>query len=300
MNIKALQNTVTAKLGRQVLVAQKHSPVLLFAAGVVGVVTTVVLASRATLKLEEVLEEGQHLRAKVEVNVHPDYSEQDRKKDLTLVYAKTAINVAKLYAPAVVVGAVSIGALTGAHVILSRRNFALTAAYAALDKGFKIYRERVVSELGPEKDREFRYGVETREIVEETKTGPVVKEVKIAGPAGSSIYAKWFDETCPNWSPQPEYNRMFLKAQQNYANDLLLARGHVLLNDVYEMIGIKRTSAGCVVGWVLSKGGDNFIDFGIFDGTDYSVRDFVNGYRNTILLDFNVDGVVYDRISKEA
>lgn len=296
--LNTIKTLVTSKAARQVLKVQKHSPILLFSAGVIGVVGTVILASRATLKLEEVLEEGQRNLAKVQILIHQDYSEEDRKKDLGLCYLKMTVNVAKLYAPAVLVGAASIAALTGAHVVLSRRNMGLTAAYAAVDQAYKEYRRRVIGEYGEDKDREFRYGVTSRDIVEDTPEGPVVTQLKSFDPNVFSPYARFFDELNPNWSRTPEYNLLFLRCQQNYANDLLHSRGHLFLNEVYDMLGAERSRAGAVVGWVISKNGDNFVDFGIFNGKNPKAIDFVNGQEGAILLDFNVDGVIFDKIKE--
>ena len=86
---------------------------------------------------------------------------------------------------------------------------------------------------------------------------------------------------------------MFLKQQQSYANDLLKSRGHLFLNEVYDLLGIQRTKAGNIVGWIYDEKnpvGDNFVDFGIYDINRPKNRDFVNGYERTIILDFNVDG----------
>ena len=89
---------------------------------------------------------------------------------------------------------------------------------------------------------------------------------------------------------------LFLRTQQNYANDLLKARGHLFLNEVYSMLGIPHTSAGAIVWWTIGAGGDNYVDFGIFTRDSQVVREFVNGYERSILLDFNVDGVIWDMI----
>ena len=70
MNLNTIKTVITSKLGRQVLTVQKHSPALLFGAGVVGIVGTVVLASRATLKLEEVLEKAQKDLSQAKELVH--------------------------------------------------------------------------------------------------------------------------------------------------------------------------------------------------------------------------------------
>lgn len=299
MNLKALATTVSSTVGRQLLKGQKHSPTILFAGGVVGVITTTVLAARATLKLEEVLDhsaKNRELADDLLSQNRKDYTADDHQKDVAYIKVKTAVNIAKLYGPTVILGLVSIGALAGSHNILSKRNAALTAAYGAMKKGFDEYRKRVVDELGEDKDREFRYGSESREIVEETETGPQTRTVQRAK-HGSSIYARLFGQDSSNsWSPTPEYNLLFLKSQQNMANDQLRARGHVFLNEVYDSLGLERSKEGAIVGWVWDNG-DGYIDFGIFDRQmTPQALDFFTGHEGQILLDFNVDGVIYDKI----
>jgi hypothetical protein len=192
-------------------------------------------------------------------------------------------------------GGASIAALTRSHNILNERNAALTAAYTALDRGFKEYRQRVVEKYGEDQDREFRHGSKEVSIIDEQGKKQTVTRV---GDDEPSIYARFFDPLSTSWSKEPEYNLLFLKCQQSYANDLLLARGHVFLNEVYDMIGVPRSKAGSIVGWIIASNNisDNHIDFGIFDGNDHKVRDFVNGREGSILLDFNVDGVIYNLI----
>jgi hypothetical protein len=185
--------------------------------------------------------------------------------------------------------------LTKSHNLLNERNAALTAAYAAVDKAFNQYRTRVVEKYGEEEDQELRYSAQDVEVVNE-KTGKKTTRRRV-GDDEPSMYARFFDELSTSWSKEPEYNLVFLKCQQSYANDMLKTRGHVFLNEVYDALGIERTKAGQVVGWVISKDGDNFIDFGIYTNQD-RVRDFVNGREGAILLDFNVDGVIYDKIGE--
>lgn len=292
MNLVGIKNAVTSKLGRQILIGQKHMPAILFVAGVTGVVATVVLACRATLKVTDIIEEAQEQIDEVESLEHSDSEEG---KALAKIYFRAGGKIALLYAPAVGVGILSVGALTGAHVTLTRRNVALTAAYAAVEKGFRQYRDRVVAEFGEGKDAEFRYGASKGEIVEETAEGPKVSEVTRLGCDDPSIYARWFDDSCSTWQRNPESNRFFLKCQQNYLNDLLKSRGHVFLNEVYERLGMKHTRPGSIVGWVKGQG-DGFIDFGIFNVHSHTNRDYVNGWLDKVLLDFNVDGVIYDKI----
>jgi hypothetical protein len=290
--MRYIPNSVTQKIGRQILLGRKHSPTILFAGGVVGAVTSTVLACRATLKLDEVLKETRNHIEDVRTLNHDNYNEQDRRQDLTVLYVRGTVKVVKLYSPAIAIGALSIAALTGSHNILTKRNAGLTAAYAALEKGFKEYRQRVVDEFGEDKDCEFRYGAESYEI---TDSKGKTKTVKRVGTKDPSVYARFFDQLCPDWQKTPEYNMFFLKSCQNYANDLLHSRGHIFLNEVYDMIGLDRSQAGAVVGWRLGNG-DDFVDFGIFNGKSNNSRDFVNGREGAILLDFNVDGTMYDKI----
>ncbi len=293
--MKFVPNQVTRVVGRNVLVVQKNSPTILFGAGVVGVVATVVLASRATLKVEEVLTTGQKDLAMVEEVSHANYSKSDQKHDISTIKIRTALGVAKLYAPAVVVGTFSIAALTGSHHIMSKRNAAVTAAYATIEKAFDRYRERVVDELGEEKDLEFRHGSELKIVADPNKKDKD-KAVTTVGPFDRSGYERFFDQYNINWQNNADLNLFFIKCQQNWANDRLRARGWVLLNEVYKSLGLEETKAGCVVGWYLNGDGDNYIDFGVFDASNDKARDFVNGRENAILLDFNVDGVIYDKI----
>jgi hypothetical protein len=294
--------SVANKAARPLLHLKKASPRVMFAGGVVAGLTSTVLACRATLKVSDTLAQFEELKEKAAV-IHaegdnPEYDEKAYAKDLTVIKVKTILTLTKLYAPAAGLAVVSVALLTGSHITLSKRNASLTAAYASVDKAFAQYRERVKDQLGEEVDREMRYG--TR-VVSETVEGDdgkkkVVKHNRVSE-GEPSQYARFFDQLCPDFKKNPEYNMIFLKAQQNYANDMLQARGHVFLNEVYDMLGMERSGAGAVVGWVHGKGGDDYIDFGIFDDrTNERVRDFVNGRENAILLDFNVDGVIYDKI----
>jgi hypothetical protein len=300
--LDTIRNAITSRAGSKMLAVQSKSPAILFAVGVGGVIAATVMACRATLKVDDVLDEHQEALTKINYAVEniESYTETDLKQDKLRLMIRASGRLAKLYLPGVAVGIVSICALTGSHVILSRRNVGLTAAYAALDKGFREYRDRVVSEFGKDKDDEYRYGVKEREIVEETKTGPVVTTVKSFDPNKVSGYAKIFSDGCAPWEKNSESNRIFLQCQQNYFNQRLQARGHVFLNEVYRALGIPETKAGQSVGWALSPDHDNYISFGIFENIDDErVRAFVNGDERSILLDFNVNGPILNVLSEE-
>ena len=302
-----MKNKVMNMVNNSKNAVQKHSPEILAGVGVVGVVASTVMACKATMKLNDILEESKETRDKIkEVENNPAYEDkytpEDAKKDLTINYMQTSMKIAKLYAPAVLLGSASLGCLLASNDILRKRNAALSAAYMTVDKGFKEYRQRVAERFGEEVEKEIRYNIKAEEIettvVNEDGSEVTVKEtVKTMDPNLYSDYARFFDEYNPNWQNDPEYNLMFLKSQQQYANDLLIARGRLFLNEVYDMLGMERSKAGQVVGWVYNEAnpsGDNFVDFGIYDLHKERTRAFVNGLEPSILLDFNVDGNIWD------
>lgn len=305
-----LPASTTRALNRAALKIRKHSPEILVASGIVGVVTSTVMACKATTKIDEVLTESkEHVemtKKYVEDNGFTEkYTENDYKKDLTIMYTQRGMKLVKLYAPAVILGTVSITAILAGHNILRKRNVALAAAYATVDKGFKEYRGRVIERFGEELDRELKYNIKAKDVEEvkvneETGKEEISKKtVNVADPNAYSDYARFFDDGCTGWTKDPEYNLMFLKDQQRYANDRLQSKGSLFLNEVYDMLGIPRTKAGACVGWIFDEKnpvGDNFVDFGIYDMYNERKRDFVNGYERTILLDFNVDGNILDLI----
>lgn len=294
---------VTRGLNKAGFQLKKHSPEILIVAGVAGAVTSAVMACKATTKLNDILEESKEQVDKIhEAMEHPEnlpeeYTEEDGKKDLTIVYTQTAVKLLKLYGPSIVLGGLSITAILTSNNIMRKRNIAIAAAYTAVDKSFKDYRGRVVERFGKDLDRELRYNIKKEEVEEtivDEKTGKektIKKTIDVANEV--SEFAKFFDDGCTGWTKDPELNLAFLLKQQAFANDKLKANGYLYLNEVYDMLGIPRTKAGQIVGWIYNEKnpiGDNYVDFGIFDSNKVKNRDFVNGYERTILLDFNVDG----------
>jgi hypothetical protein len=285
--MKLIPNSVLKVVARQALLAKKNSPHIMFVAGVAGVITSAVLASKATIKLAPVLEDAEQEINSVKTELK--HRKGQYQKDLAYVYTKNTMEIVKLYAPAVVIGGLSIAALTGSHIQLTRRNTALTAAYAAVSKAYDEYRGRVREELGEQREMELYHSISLEKVMVESKT----EEVMMADPNTWSPYARLFDETSIQWVKNAELNRLFVQSQQNYLNDRLRVLGHVFLNEAYDALGLERSRAGAVVGWVLDDKGDNYIDFGLFNPS--SAR-FTNGLERSIVLDFNVDGVIFDKI----
>jgi hypothetical protein len=289
---------ISSTIGRQILKSQKHSPTILFGVGVAGMVASTVLASKATLKLNDILEEAQIKLEKVQlvessVDLKNKYSQKDFKRAKAELYIRTSFEICKLYAPSVIVGVASIAALSRSHTILVRRNAALTAAYTTLLESMNNYRDRVAAKYGREAEEEIYRDLTPCEIDDENHPGKkIIKNVA----KGGSIYSRFFDKNSKSWNRNPEYNVVFLRSQQNYFNDLLHSRGHVFLNEVYDGLGLERSKQGAVVGWIKGEG-DDYIDFNVFDSADMNgFFDFATGEEGGIWLDFNVDGVIYDKI----
>lgn len=290
---------------------KKHSPEILVGAGVVGVVASGVLACKATTKINTILDESKETVEKIhecanKPEMAEQYTEQDAKKDLTITYIQTGLKLVKLYAPSIALGAASIGCILTSHKIMKTRNVALAAAYATIDRSFKEYRGRVVDRFGKELDRELKYNikakeVEVTEIDENGEEKTVKKTIEVVDPTKLySDYARVFECGNPGWDKNPEYTLMHLRQMQNTANDMLQTKGHVFLNEVYDLLGFPRTKAGQMVGWVYNEKnpvGDNFIDFGIYNIYNEKACDFVNGRERNVILDFNVDGVIYDLLA---
>lgn len=298
-------NGAISKVGFQL---KKHSPEILVTVGVIGAVGSAVLACKATLKVNDVLDETKTSIDKIHTakekgvtEAGQSYDEQDSKKDLTLVYAQTGIKLAKLYGPSVILGGLSLTSILASHRIMRTRNAALAAAYATVDTAFKGYRGNVIERFGEKVDRELKYNIKPEEIEETVvnekgKEKTVKKTVDVVDSTRPlySAYSVIFDESNPNWEKDAEYNKGFLVAQQNYWNDVLTVKRRVFLNEVLKSLGFEPTKAGQVVGWKKDGNGDGYIDFGIFNIENKKARDFVNGQERSIILDFNVDGNVWE------
>lgn len=298
--------------GRGGLLMKKHSPQVLLFLGISGMVGATVIACRATLKVDAVLTKATEDNEKIET-VYADrkdyvnavgelrYSEEDYNHDKRIVKVQTTFSIAKLYGPAIGLGLASMALILGSQKIMSTRNAALAMAFKTVDGAFKDYRQRLIGDLGIEKDRQYRFGTVKEEYTEEVtdekgKVKTLTKERDVFDPEMGSKYARFFEAGNIYWNKTPGYNLMYLRGAQSMCNDRLKTRGHVFLNEVYEMIGIPHSQEGAVVGWVRDGDGDGRIDFGVYDITKKTSMDFVNGWADAILLDFNVDGYIQDLI----
>lgn len=307
-------STITRNLHKIGFELKKHGPEILVVAGVVGTVTSAVMACKASTKVTDILNEAQAKLGAIKEIAETDaqreesnFTKEDVVKAQAIIYMKTGVELLKLYGPSLALGVASITSILAGHDILRKRNVAIAAAYATLDKGFKSYRNRVVERFGEELDKELRYNikaVEVKETVvdEDGKKKTVKKTIKVSDPVDQfSDYARCFSPGNIGWDDDPEFSLMFLKRQQEAANKILKSKGYLLLNDVYDMLGFHKTVAGQTVGWLYRPNddnhrGDNYVDFGIYRIDIPENIKFVNGDEKCIWLDFNVDGPIVGQV----
>lgn len=303
-NKTEIMKSVNGVTSKAVMKLKKHSPEILVVAGIAGTVVSAVLACKATTKVAEILDETKGTLDTIHDGMETgaingqEYTTEDGKKDTVVVYAQTGMKLAKLYGPAIILGTLSIASILASNNILRKRNVALGAAYAAIDKSFKEYRGRVIERFGEQVDTELKYGIKAKkfeEIEVDPETGKekkVKKTVMVADPNLQSDYAVYFDSKSRNYETNPDYNRMFLKAQQAFANDKLQTRGHLFLNEVLDDLDLPRTPAGQIVGWT-KDGPDGYVNFRIVEVE----RETEDGrHEPTLLLDFNVEGNIWEKM----
>lgn len=303
-NKTEIMKSVNGVASKTVMKLKKHSPEILVVAGIAGTVVSAVLACKATTKVAEILDETKGTLDTIHEGMETgaingqEYTTEDGKKDTVVVYAQTGMKLAKLYAPAIILGTLSITSILASNNILRKRNVALGAAYAAIDKSFKEYRGRVIERFGEQVDTELKYGIKAKkfeEIEVDPETGKekkVKKTVMVADPNLQSDYAVYFDSKSRNYETNPDYNRMFLKAQQAFANDKLQTRGHLFLNEVLDDLDLPRTPAGQIVGWT-KDGPDGYVNFRIVEVE----RETEDGrHEPALMLDFNVEGNIWEKM----
>lgn len=295
MSIPTSLAPATRWLGRLSLKLSQASPTVLVGVGIIGVGVTAVLASRATLRYAG----DQSVRDAI-VSIE-DAKEAGTNRDVAFAMVDLSVNTARIYGPAIIAGVATVLAIAGGHNIMVKRNAALVTAYSVLDSAYRRYRDAIESEFGADKEREIfeRLSRSRHEITVTDQDGNSSQTTVELAESKVSPYARYYDEFAPAWQDRHEANITFLCQMENGINSKLIRNGHVFLNEVYDLLGIPRSEAGQIVGWVYDKErGDAFIDFGIFDKADPQKRLWVNSSNQTtaqgILLDFNVDGPITD------
>lgn len=294
----SLGTAITSAFNKGIFSLRKNSPTILAGAGILGIVAGMVSACVASTKVESLIDDTKSQIDSVHEaleKMSDNYTEEDSKHDLTIIYSKAAWSFVKLYAVPVAITVASVGCLLASNNILHRRNVALAAAYATVESGFKKYRDNVRSRFGEDVDRELRFGSRkekiTETVIDENGEEKKVKKTVDVVSDTPSMYARFFDEvnsTC--WVKDPFINKQFLQGMEKWANDKLRLNGYLFLSDVYKTLGMEEDEASRVVGWVYDPDNPICISFGLYNVYRDGTRNFINGNEPAILLDFNVMG----------
>lgn len=302
--MKINTKTLRKSFKKAQLTVRKHSPEILMVAGVIGTVAGAVMACKETLELEDVLDECKQEKMELEEQyaMCEEYSEDALKKDQVKLTIKQVAKIVKLYAPSVIMEATSIGVIFASNDIMRKRNASMAAAYATLNSMYKRYRQNVIESYGEEVDKDMRFGVKHEKVTEIDEDGNKVKvDARIVDLDNTALaisdYSRFFQAGCKGFDASSgRYNLLYLKGIQAMFNNKLIADGYVMLNDVYRELGFDTIPEGWSIGWVYDEAnpiGDNYIDFGLYEARNKNQR-AVNDWEPVILMDFNVDGNLYE------
>lgn len=317
MKKEEIMTKATQMLSKTAFKLKKASPTIMVVGAAIGGVTATVLACKATLKAQDILAEH---KANVE-KIHETKDKVDSgeiqlsegetyTKDITTTYIKTGMKLAKVYAPAIGLGAASLGCMFGSHHIMTKRNATLTAAYIALEQSFNGYKNRVTDRFGERVQHELEQNVKAVEVetkkVDENGVEEVIKEYKDIAEQADDSCSLVFDETVDTWQRDADLNRNYLLLMESAANKRLRTQGHLFLNEVLSMIGTHggqslRTPAGQIIGWIYDPDNaslHNRVDFGItnYVPNNEALNSFLRGEERSVILHFNCDGIIIDKI----
>lgn len=252
---------------------KKHSPELCLIGGIIGFGVTIVLACKATTRVEEVLDQYEEAKAKIEKakaaavdpelpeEERPVFTEEDEKKAKFDATKTMWLGMAKKYAPVALSAAISVGLFLTSYKIINGRLVGLMGAYTALDNGFKKYRKNVVDAVGEEKEREIRTGVKKQMgfVKEKDETGKdvvVEKEVltkDIHDDMPDICSVLWCRETAPTTyvNGDQTYNRHTIRSVENTLNHDLIRKGMIMESEMLERLGLKPTNESRLRGWAV-------------------------------------------------
>ena len=317
-----VSNVLKGKAMRLGAKVSKRSPEILMVFGGVSFIATVVVACKQTLKCEDILDAHERKMADIENCLElaseedsgVTYDEQMAKKDKAVAFLQTGVGFAKVYAPAIVLGAVSLACFGCSFNIMRKRNLALTIAYSALDTAFKEYRGRVREQLGEDSDRYFRYGY--KKVKSGLIEGVNEKTGEVEAVKGKDLDTVPWDEerdhtldearfvfapeTSKYWGVDELHNDMTIASVLNVAKVNYEMKGYMFLNEVLRELGLKEVPYGQLVGWV--KGiGDDYLDFGVNKvyrkaSSDPNRNPLGLEYECIYEFDFNTCGIIWDKI----
>lgn len=297
--------TITTAFYTGVARISKHAPTILSITASAGVIATGYLAWKAGTRFEDV--EGRDWDRRKEclknADIIPDEDvpKIERKNRILFI-----LDTVRTVAPAAIVGAATITMIYFSNSISKKRLAAVGAAYATLQTAFDGYKRTMVEALGKEsvekilKPKLPNVGKSAEEILSSDNKSDAanVSDAVVNSLKALSPYARIIaEESSTCWDPNEDYTSQNLAAVQLWANRRLERKGHLFLNEVFDQLGLSRTREGAVVGWLKNGEGDGYVSFGDFDASIYRVpSEDYSRVDSNFIVDFNVDGVIWDRI----
>lgn len=283
----------------------KHAPTILSVTASAGVIATGYLAWKAGTRFEDV--EGRDWDRRKECLRNADMIPDE---DVPKIERKNRIlfilDTVRTVTPAAIVGAATIAMIYFSNSISKKRLAAMGAAYATLQTAFDGYKRTMVEALGNEsvekilKSKLPNVGKSAEEILSSDNKSDAanVSDAVVNSLKALSPYARIVaEESSTCWDPNEDYTSQNLAAVQLWANRRLERKGHLFLNEVFDQLGLSRTREGAVVGWLKNGEGDGYVSFGDFDASIYRVpSDDYTRVDSNFIVDFNVDGVIWDKI----
>lgn len=223
----------------------KHSPEILTGIGIAGLLTTTVLAVKATPKALAILEEERSNR------------EQDRENGVDECFAPEKISAVdkvklcwKCYIPAAVTGLGSTACIIGASSVNARRNAALATAYAISETALKEYQDKVVETIGEKKEQVIREKIDKDHV----DKNPVSKNEVIVTQKGNTLCYDYYS------GRYFESDIEQVKRAINNLNSAMLRDDYVSLNELYDELGLSRTGIGDTMGWNIGRIGRDLVE----------------------------------------
>ena len=204
----------------------KHSPEILTGIGIAGMITTTVLAVKATPKAIDIIREAEYEAKEV-------LSKTEKFKMCW-----------KFYIPSAVTCVASVSCLIGASSVNVRRNAALATAYSLSETALREYKEQVIETFGEKKEQIVKDKVAKEKIEKD----PVSKNEVIITEKGNtlcydSISGRYFISDIER-----------IRKAANELNRRILLEMYVSLNEFYDELDLDHTKVGDDLGWTLDKG----------------------------------------------
>lgn len=309
MKLKVKTNDILSKIKTGAIIVKnktvKHSPEILMVGGIisgvaaigsaiyVSITKTPAVIEDTKLTLDAIHEISEYVESS---NDEVSYTEEERKKEIALTYIQTGRKLIRIYSLPFALEIVSVTSFLASNHILKKRNVALAAAAAALQKSYHDYRMRVRDEIGFEKEDAIFYGreiktIETEQIDENGKTKKKKEKVEVR--SAKDPFTFCIDESWHGWDDDLDIVYGSLEAYQDYNNRLFHRIGQRTMNDVLDSLGLERTKIGQTHGW-LDKPEDVDRDCYIVFNIQRSNKEINDEIKPCFYITFNVDGPIID------